>query len=77
MLGATANAIEESIRACSDLPIIHVADMAEAVEKAAAVAQDGDIVFMSPASASFDMYPHFEVRGNHFKDLVHALPEVK
>ena len=26
--------------------------------------------------ASFDMYPNFEVRGNHFKDLVQALPAV-
>ena len=77
LLGATADAIEESIRACSDLPIIRVIDMAEAVEKAATISQEGDIVFMSPASASFDMYPNFEVRGNHFKELVNALPEVK
>ncbi len=77
LLGATAQAIEESIRACSDLPIIHVADMAQAVEQAARIAQQGDIVFMSPASASFDMYPNFEVRGNHFKELVRHLPEIK
>jgi UDP-N-acetylmuramoylalanine--D-glutamate ligase len=30
---------------------------------------------MSPASASFDMYKNFEERGNHFRDLVLALPE--
>ena len=45
------------------------------MQKAAAIAGQGDIVFMSPASASFDMYPNFEVRGNHFKELVHALPD--
>ena len=73
LLGATANAIEASIRTCSDLPIHRVADMIEAVNTAATIAGDGDIVFMSPASASFDMYPNFEVRGNHFKDLVNAL----
>jgi hypothetical protein len=40
---------------------------------AKAKAQSGDIVLMSPASASFDMYRNFEVRGRHFKDLVNAL----
>lgn len=75
LLGATADAIEGAIRAESDLPIYRVSSMDEAVEKAAALAQAGDIVFMSPASASFDMYPNFEVRGEHFRSLVMALPE--
>ncbi len=75
LLGATANAIETAIRACSDLPITHVGGMEEAVKVAAEIAHDGDIVFMSPASASFDMYKNFEERGNHFRDLVLALTE--
>ena len=33
----------------------------------------GDIVFMSPASASFDLYSDFEERGDHFKRLVMEL----
>ncbi|MBQ9963864.1 MAG: UDP-N-acetylmuramoyl-L-alanine--D-glutamate ligase [Clostridia bacterium] len=70
LLGATANAIETAIRAVSDLPIIRVADMAEAVKTAEKEAKSGDIVFMSPASASFDMYTNFEERGDHFKRLV-------
>ena len=57
------------------MPITRVADMAEAVAAADRLAQPGDIVFMSPASASFDMYPNFEVRGRHFKSLVMDLPE--
>ena len=36
-------------------------------------AQSGDIVSLSPACASFDSYPNFEVRGKHYKDLVNAL----
>ncbi len=75
LMGATADAIEAAIRACSDLPIIRVSNMEEAVSAANALAKDGDIVFMSPASASFDMYKNFEVRGNHFKSLVKALPK--
>lgn len=72
LMGATADAIEAAIRAHADLPIYRVYNMEEAVQKAAAIAGQGDIVFMSPASASFDLYPNFEVRGNHFKDLVQA-----
>ncbi len=75
LMGATAEAIEQAIRACSSLPIFRVADMEEAVRQADKLAGEGDIVFMSPASASFDMYPNFEVRGDHFKALVAALPE--
>lgn len=73
LLGATAGAIETAIRACSDLPIYRVADMAEAVKTANQIANNGDIVFMSPASASFDMYKNFEERGDHFKQLVNDL----
>lgn len=75
LLGATAEAIETAIRNCSDLPITHVSGMEEAVKVASEIAGEGDIVFMSPASASFDMYKNFEERGNHFRDLVLALPE--
>ena len=75
LLGATADAIEAAIRECSALPIIRVKTMEEAVQAADKLAKRGDIVFMSPASASFDMYPNFEARGNHFKRLVTALPE--
>lgn len=75
LLGATADAIETAIKAHTDIvPIHRVASMDEAVQKAYTIAEDGDIVFMSPASASFDMYPNFEVRGNHFKQLVSELP---
>ena len=75
LMGATADAIERAIRAHSDLPIIRVQKMEEAVMAAYKMASEGDIVFMSPASASFDMYKNFEVRGNHFKSLVKELPE--
>lgn len=33
----------------------------------------GDVVSLSPASASFDLYPNFEVRGREFKNIVNAL----
>ena len=73
LLGATADKIEAAIRQYSDLPIRRAADMAEAVAAAREMAEEGDIVFLSPASASFDMYKNFEERGRHFKRLVEEL----
>ena len=53
--------------------IVLCADLKEAVERAAAAAQSGDVVILSPASASFDRFKNFEERGNVFKALVNAL----
>lgn len=53
--------------------IIRVKDIAEAVAKAHKTALSGDIVTLSPACASFDAYPNFVARGNHFKQLVNEL----
>lgn len=78
LMGATADKIETAIKAspkyAENTPvIIRVKDMAEAVEKARENAVSGDIVSMSPASASFDLYKDFDARGKHFKALVNAL----
>jgi len=45
----------------------------EAVKKAADMAKAGDVVLLSPASASFDAFANFEERGHHFVDLVNKL----
>ena len=47
--------------------------MEEAVQKSFQIAENGDIVSLSPACASFDMYKNFAARGNHFKKLVNNL----
>jgi UDP-N-acetylmuramoylalanine--D-glutamate ligase len=47
--------------------------MSEAVPAAVAVAQSGDTILLSPASASWDQYKCFEDRGIEFKDLVNKL----
>ena len=58
----------------SDNPLIaHVSCMEEAVREARNAAATGDKVVLSPACASFDLYPNFEARGRHFKELVNAL----
>ncbi len=49
--------------------------MAEAVERADALSGGARAVLLSPACASFDQYRDFEARGDHFRQLVAALPE--
>lgn len=52
----------------------HAATLREAVEVAGAEAQPGDVVLLSPACASFDMFADYQDRGRQFKSLVHGLP---
>lgn len=78
LMGATAPAIERALRSHPDFDeartaVLHAKSMEDAVRLAKEAAQAGDIVSLSPASASFDLYRNFEERGNHFKALVHAL----
>ncbi len=47
----------------------------EAVELAAREASAGDVVLLSPACASFDMFVDYQDRGRQFKELVKELPE--
>lgn len=45
----------------------------DAVTIAKEVSEDGDVVTLSPACASFDMFPNFMARGNAFKNIVNSL----
>ncbi|MEO1478515.1 MAG: UDP-N-acetylmuramoyl-L-alanine--D-glutamate ligase, partial [Bacteroidota bacterium] len=47
--------------------------MEEAVQYARLLADPSDVVLLSPACASFDMYANYEERGDDFKRLVHSL----
>jgi UDP-N-acetylmuramoylalanine--D-glutamate ligase len=49
--------------------------LSEAVELAAGEAVPGDVVLMSPACASFDMFRDYQDRGRQFKAAVQSLPE--
>ena len=49
------------------------ATLTSAVQKAASLAERGDTVLLSPACASWDMFPSYEVRGDIFKEAVHNL----
>lgn len=80
LLGATAPRIKEAFEhevdktgKGLDIPVFICNSMEQAVQKAAEISGKGDIVLMSPASASFDMYKNFEERGRHFKSIVYSL----
>ena len=78
LMGATGPRIEKAVRECpgfaeSSLTILHADNMQHAVELARSAAKSGDVVSLSPASASFDLYPNFEVRGKDYKNIVNAL----
>ena len=78
LMGTTADKIESALRGFSGYKdgepiILRANDMAHAVSLAYEHAREGDVVSLSPASASFDSYPNFEARGRHFKELVQAL----
>ena len=55
------------------VPYVDAADVADATKKAFDLASSGDVVLLSPANASWDMYPNFEVRGDEFLATVKGL----
>ena len=75
LTGATAPKIRECVENIEGEhpPIIEVENLETAVQEAAARAESGDVVIMSPASASFDRFKNFMERGKLFKALVEEL----
>ena len=76
--GATGPQIKEATVSCPDYKpgcpeIIDCADFASAVKAAANAAVSGDVVLMSPASAAFDQFKNFMVRGEFYKKMVKEL----
>jgi UDP-N-acetylmuramoylalanine--D-glutamate ligase len=55
------------------VPLHQLGDLERALAAAAAAARPGDTVLLSPACASYDQYPDFEARGEHFRALVGEL----
>jgi UDP-N-acetylmuramoylalanine--D-glutamate ligase len=68
LLGEAAEGLAQALRPLC--PVHVVADMAQAVHAARALAQEGDVVLLSPACASFDMFQGYEHRGRVFSQEV-------
>ncbi|MCR4430054.1 MAG: UDP-N-acetylmuramoyl-L-alanine--D-glutamate ligase [Tepidanaerobacteraceae bacterium] len=73
LIGATAETIEKTARENGFFNTQRAGSMQEAVELASKSAHPGDVVLLSPACASWDMFENFEERGRIFKEAVHSL----
>lgn len=80
LLGQTADQIEKALQdeiirsgTGADIPVLHCTTLEEAVRKAYEKSARNDIIILSPASASFDMFKNFEERGQAFKNIVNSL----
>ena len=76
--GATGEKIRQAVISCPEydetkLEIVDCGSFEPAVRAAAAAAKAGDVVLMSPASAAFDQFKNFMVRGEFYKKLVKEL----
>lgn len=73
LLGKTAELIKTTAESLGYHDTIMAEDLKDGVKKASDLAKPGDIVLLSPACASWDMYSCFEERGEDFKNNVRAL----
>lgn len=73
LIGEAAPRLEQALKPFDR--VLHARSLAEAVEQAGARATAGDVVLLSPACASFDMFTDYQDRGRQFTELVQGLPE--
>ncbi|MGN6815278.1 MAG: glutamate ligase domain-containing protein, partial [Solirubrobacterales bacterium] len=75
LIGATSERMARELAPVAEAGIeLHrCADLDDAVNRAAAVAQPGEVVLLSPACASFDAFENFEARGDRFREIVREL----
>lgn len=73
LIGEAAQRFAEAAVKAGVAHIHRCESMEEAVQLSARIAEERDIVLLSPACASFDWYARFEDRGDHFRRLVERL----
>jgi UDP-N-acetylmuramoylalanine--D-glutamate ligase len=71
-IGTAAAKIESQVKGAE---IVHAETLENAIRKAHATAQPGDVVLLAPACASFDQFKNYEHRGKVFKDIVRGLSD--
>jgi UDP-N-acetylmuramoylalanine--D-glutamate ligase len=75
LTGATADRLAAELAPvlAAGVELRRCADLEDAVRRAAAAAQPGEVVLLSPACASFDAFENFERRGDRFREIVEGL----
>ncbi|MDE0195960.1 MAG: UDP-N-acetylmuramoyl-L-alanine--D-glutamate ligase, partial [bacterium] len=75
LYGNTADKLAQALQRVPAPPeVILLPTLDDALRRAAELALPGDVVLLSPACASYDQFPHYEARGDHFRALVDELP---
>ena len=72
-IGAAAEKIESHIKGAAE--VVHAETLENAIRRASAVAQSGDVVLLAPACASFDQFQSYNHRGRVFKEVVQTLAQ--
>ena len=75
LIGRDADTIAQAVEGCA-VPLVRAGDMDAAVLAADSHARPGDVVLLSPACASLDMFRNYAHRAQVFIDAVHRLPGV-
>ena len=78
LFGATKEKIKDAFKKLKEekgieVPIYSGEDLEDVVRIAKEIAKEGDIITLSPACASFDMFKNFEIRGNKFKEIIKSI----
>jgi UDP-N-acetylmuramoylalanine--D-glutamate ligase len=71
-IGEAAGLIENDLRGVVDVEVVG-SDFEKAIMRAFSLAKSGDIVLLSPACSSYDMFTNYEERGKRFKEIVMRL----
>lgn len=73
VIGQTADLIADTASKAGIKEIYKLDSLKEAVIKASQIADEADVVLLSPACASWGMYKNYEERGREFKDIVNNM----
>ena len=75
LLGEEKEKIASALESAGFKNYFSASDMTEAVERAFRISSPGDMVLLSPACTSWDMYPNYGARGDHFCEIVKRIIE--
>lgn len=69
-MGEERQKISDALRKAGFNQVIEASGMEDAVAKASSALQGEGVVLLSPACTSWDMYPNYKKRGEHFRNIV-------